>query len=150
MAVDLILLENVSDLGIVGDKVRVADGYARNFLLPRKLATYVTDVNMRQLEIRKQKALQEYKDNLAVAQELGAKLAELSVVTVLANASEDDKLFGSVTNIEIAKALKENGFDIERRNILLEKAIKNLGLADFKVKVHKEVIVNLQVLVSKA
>ena len=150
MGIELILLENVDDLGLVGDKVRVADGYARNFLLPRKLATPVTMINMRQLEVRKAKALEEYEKERNKAEGIATKLIELSAVTVMANASDEQKLFGSVTNIDIAEALTTSGFDIDRRKIFINTPIKTLGLFDFKIKLHQDVTVDLKVLVSKA
>ena len=150
MATELILLENVDNLGLVGESISVADGYARNFLLPRKLALPATQVNMRQLEVRKEKALQQYKEKRAVAENLAKELNDLGVVTVMANASDEQKLFGSITNVEISSALTESGYEINRRDILLKEPIKTLGLFEFKVKLHQDVSIDLKVMVSKA
>ena len=150
MAQELILMNNVESLGSVGDKVRVADGYARNFLIPQGLAVYASKSIMRQLEAKKVQIQNEIDEAIAAAKVIEAKLADTSV-TIPVQADEEEKLFGSITNVEIYNALSEDGFDeIERRDIVVADAIKQLGVYEVEVKLHKEVTAKLKVWVVKA
>jgi large subunit ribosomal protein L9 len=149
MATEIVLLDNVDSLGNVGETVIVKDGYARNYLLPQGLAVPATQAVVRQIEARKAKVQAEYASNVAAATELAAKIAETSV-TIPMQAGEDEKLFGSVTNQDIAKALTEDGFDIERKLIDMPEPLKALGVFEVAVKLHKEVTATLKVWVVKA
>ncbi|MCH2206666.1 MAG: 50S ribosomal protein L9 [Lentisphaerales bacterium] len=149
MAIELILMDNVDHLGNVGDKVKVADGYARNFLLPEGLAVHASQAIVRQLEARKAIVEAKYQEEIAAANEVAAKVAETSI-TVPMQVGEDEKLFGSVTTIEIARLLTEEGLDIERKLIELPEPIKTLGVHEVPVKLHKEVTATLKVWVVKA
>jgi len=142
----LILKENIDTLGHIGDIVKVAPGYARNYLLPKGLAIEATEKNakaldhaMRQLAYKKNKALES-------ARNLAAKLEGLAI-ELLHQAGEEGKLFGSVTNMEIAAFLKENGYDIDRKKIVLAEPIKQLGEYTVPVKIHPEITANLKVCV---
>lgn len=145
----VILKENIETLGHIGDIVKVAPGYARNYLLPKGLAVEATEKNAKELEhVKRQMA---YKKNKALesAKILAAKLGELPVA-LQHKAGEEGKLFGSVTNMEIAAFLKEKGFDIDRKNIVLAEPIKHVGEFEVQVKIHPEVPATLKVTVSAA
>ena len=147
MAVELILMDNIDKLGSVGEKVKVADGYARNYLLPQGLAVHASKAVERQLEARKAAVAKKEEELIAAANELAGKLAETSIPMQV---GEDEKLFGSVTNIDIARLLEEENFDIDRRTIELSEPIKSLGVHEVPVKLHREVTATLKVWVVKA
>jgi large subunit ribosomal protein L9 len=132
MNLQVILNEEVPNLGRPGDVVKVRAGYARNYLLPRKLAVEANSRNLRAFEHQKALAMRRREANRAGALRLKQQLEALTL-TIGANAGEEGKLFGSVTNIDIERALRERGFDIERRKIILAEPIKQLG--DFTVPV---------------
>jgi large subunit ribosomal protein L9 len=145
----VILKENIDTLGHIGDIVKVAPGYARNYLLPKGLAVEATAKNAkeldhvkRQMAYRKDKALQSAKN-------LAAKLAE-TPIALQHKAGEEGKLFGSVTNMEIAAFLKAQGFDIDRKTILLTEPIKQVGEFEVTVKIHPEVSATIKVTVAAA
>ncbi|NOY39871.1 MAG: 50S ribosomal protein L9 [Nitrospirae bacterium] len=140
----IILREDVETLGSMGDIVTVKKGFARNYLLPRNLAVEANPRNIKEFEHHK-RIIQEKANKVRnAAQILAEKIASKPVI-IKAKAGEEDKLFGSVTNIDIQKALKEAGFDIEKRKIVLEEPIKRLGEYNVKVKFHPEVTANLTV-----
>jgi large subunit ribosomal protein L9 len=145
----LILKENIEHLGLIGDIVKVAPGYARNYLLPKGLAVEATEKNAKALDHVKRQMAYKKDKALESAKNLAAKLAE-TPIELLHKAGEEGKLFGSVTNMEIAAFLKEKGFDIDRKTILLAEAIKHVGAFDVTVKVHPEVVATLKVTVSAA
>jgi large subunit ribosomal protein L9 len=123
---EIILQEDVENLGHIGDVIKVRDGYARNYLLPRGLALEASRRNLRMLEHQKRLVAAKKERDQKQAQSLGQQLAALTLV-VAARAGEEDRLFGSVTNQDIEKALHTQGVTIERRKILLEEPIKQLG-----------------------
>jgi large subunit ribosomal protein L9 len=123
---EIILQEDVENLGQIGDVIKVRDGYARNYLLPRSLALEANRRNLRVLEHQKRLVAAKKERALSQAQTLSVQLAALSVV-VPARAGEEDRLFGSVTNLDIEKALKAQGVAVDRRKILLAEPIKQLG-----------------------
>ena len=145
----VILNENIETLGHIGDVVKVAPGYARNYLLPKKLAVVATEGNAKALEHTKRQLA--YKKNKALdsAKALGAKLEALAIV-LSHKAGEEGKLFGAVTNMEIAAYLKANGFDIDRKSIVLADAIKHTGEFTVALKIHPEVTATLKVSVVAA
>jgi large subunit ribosomal protein L9 len=145
----LILKENIEHLGLIGDIVKVAPGYARNYLLPKGLAVEATEKNAKALDHVKRQMAYKKDKALESAKNLAAKLTELPI-ELLHKAGEEGKLFGSVTNMEIAAFLKEKGFDIDRKTILLVEAIKHVGSFDVTVKVHPEIVATLKVTVSAA
>lgn len=149
MAVELILIEDVEELGKLGEKVRVADGYARNYLLPRNLAVSVTGANLRRLEAKKLRMQQEHEERIEVAQALAEKIGQESV-TIPVQASEEDKLYGSVTGTQIAEALAESGITIDRHAVVLEEPIKELGVYSVKLSLHADVEATLKVWVVRA
>ena len=145
----LILNENIEHLGHIGDIVKVAPGYARNYLLPKGLAVEATEKNAKALEHVKRQMAYKKDKALESARNLGAKLAE-TLIVLQHKAGDEGKLFGSVTNMEIAAFLKAKGFDIDRKTILLAEPIKHVGEFEVVVKVHPEVSATLKVTVSAA
>jgi large subunit ribosomal protein L9 len=145
----VILNENIETLGHIGDIVKVAPGYARNYLLPKKLAVVATEKNAKALEHTKRQMA--YKKNKALesAKNLGAKLEALQIV-LSHKAGEEGKLFGAVTNMDIAAYLKTNGFEIDRKSIVLTDAIKHTGEYSVMVKFHPEVTATLKLTVAAA
>jgi large subunit ribosomal protein L9 len=126
LEMEVILREDVPHLGHIGDIVKVRPGYARNYLLPRGLATVADKRNLRVLEHEKRIVEEKRKRALSAAEQLARKIAATSV-TITARAGDEGKLFGSVTNIDIERALGEAGLTIERRRIRLDEPIKTLG-----------------------
>ena len=144
----VILLERISRLGSVGDTVKVRDGFARNFLLPQKKALRATSDNVAYFETKRAALERSNAESRAVAEKRAAGMVNLSV-TVIRQASDDGKLYGSVAVRDIAEALKEAGHDIERRYIDLNSAIKSLGVYEAVVHLHPEVSVPLKVNVAR-
>ena len=140
----VILLEDVPSLGKVGDKVKVADGYGRNYLLPRKKAILATEKSVKALEHQKRLIQQRIgkmkKDAARIAQEI-----EKLSCTFAKAVGESGKLFGSVTSMEIEDYLKANGIQVDRKMIHLEEPIKNLGMFTVPVKLNPEVTAQLKV-----
>lgn len=145
----VVLLEEVPYLGKTGDMVKVADGYGRNYLIPQKKAVEATSKNIRLLEC--QKSLIEGKLDKAQkdAEKLAKRISEVSC-TVVKQAGEEDKLFGSVTNMDIEESLKGEGIEIDRKKIILDEPIKKLGIYTVPVRLYPEVTANLKVWVVKA
>ncbi len=141
---EVILREDVVDLGSVGDVVKVKPGFARNYLLPRGLAVIADKRNIRVLEHQKRLAADKRERDRRQAQTLADRVNSLRVV-IKARAGEEGKLFGSVTNLDIEKALAEQGHVIERRRIRLEEPIKSIG--EHVVPVHLAAGVNARVTV---
>jgi large subunit ribosomal protein L9 len=138
MNVQVILSEEVPNLGRPGDVVKVRAGYARNYLLPRRLAVEANSRNLRAFEHQKKLAMLRREVNKGAALKLKQRLEALTLM-VGANAGEEGKLFGSVTNIDIERALRERGFEIERRKIILAEPIKQLGEFTITVRLDPEV-----------
>ena len=149
MAFEVILQEDVPNLGRIGDVVRVKPGYARNFLLPRGLATEASRKNLRMLEHQKRViALKAERDHRSA--ESAAKGLEGLRLVVKARAGEEGRLFGSVTNIDIERLLADRGITIDRRKIHLSEPIKQLGTHSVAVQVGREVRATIQVVVESA
>ncbi len=138
MNVQVILNEDVPNLGRPGDVVKVRAGYARNYLLPRRLAVEANSRNLSAFEHQKALAMRRREANRAQALKLKQQLEALSL-TIGANAGEEGKLFGSVTNIDIERALRERGVDVERRKIILAEPIKQLGDYTIAVRLDAEI-----------
>ena len=141
---EVILREHIDNLGRRGDLVKVADGYARNYLLPRKLALLATDGNKKVIEREKVKFDVKEAEEQKVAQAIADRLASVEV-EIARKVGETDALFGSVTNADIAEALAAKGFDIDRRKIALPEPIKRLSETTVPVKLHRDVVVQLKV-----
>ena len=145
----VILQENMENLGHIGDVVKVAPGYARNYLIPKGFAMPANEKNTKALEHAKRQL--EYKKNkvLELAKGIVAKIEGL-VLNLVHAAGEEGKLFGSVTNMELAEQLKAHGLEIDRKKIVLADPIKHTGEYAVPVKIHPEVTATLKVIVSKA
>jgi len=144
MAIEVLLMTDVKDLGTTGKVVNVSEGYARNCLFPRKLAAPVTPSALKRIEKVKREQGAAKEASLKSAREMAAKIAGCSC-TVPVKLGEADKMFGSVTVGAIADVLRAQGVEIDRHQILLENPIKELGVYDVKVKVHPEVDATLKV-----
>ncbi|OFZ18772.1 MAG: 50S ribosomal protein L9 [Bdellovibrionales bacterium GWB1_55_8] len=144
----VILRENVDNLGRIGDVVKVSDGYARNFLLPRNLVVTADEKNVAMIEHHKRSLEKKRLAQRGAAEELAKKLNDFSC-TITRKAGEHDKLFGSVGSGDIADALKKAGYQIEKRVIHLEHAIKTLGVHPVTIKLEPEVTATLKVWVVK-
>lgn len=145
---EVILLERINRLGAVGDVVKVKPGFARNFLLPLKKALRATDENKKVFEAKRAVLEKQSNDAKKEAEKLAKGMQNLSV-TIIRQASEDGKLYGSVAVRDVADALKEAGHTIERRLIDLNTAIKNLGVYEAVVNLHPEVQVPVKVQVAR-
>lgn len=145
----VILQEDVANLGSTGDVLDVADGYGRNFLLPRKLAVLADERNTRRMDHQKRLASARQAKVLVAAKELAGKING-TAVSIKRQAAAEDKIFGSVTNQDIAEALASQGVVVDRRSIALADPIKNIGVFQVPVKVHKDVDANVKVYVIRA
>src|SRR5262245_42692214 len=141
---EVILREHVDNLGRRGEVVKVADGYARNYLLPRKLALPVTEGNKKQIERERAKFEAREAEETKVAQALAARLTDLEVV-IARRVGETEALYGSVTSADVADALAAKGFDIDKRKLQMGDAIKKIGDVDVPVKLHREVTATIKV-----
>lgn len=145
----IILREDMKELGKAGDVVEVKEGYARNFLIPRNLAVGADAGHMRQLE-HERKVLREKKEKgLKDAKSLADKITAASC-TIPVQVGEEEKIFGSVTAIDIAESLKKEGLEIDKKNIQLEEPIKSLGVFTVPIRIVPEVEAKLKVWVVKA
>jgi large subunit ribosomal protein L9 len=134
----VILRQNFESLGNIGDLVDVKEGYARNFLLPRKIAYVALESNMRALEEEKKQVAKKVQQELTTAETLASELEKVSV-TIPVQVGEEDKIFGSVTTQMIADALKEKGYELDKRKIEIEEPIKTLGIYSINIKLHTKV-----------
>ena len=145
---DVILREDIDKLGTRGQLVKVAPGYARNFLLPNKMAVAATESNKKIVEQERQAHLRREAKVEGEAKDLGQMLGKVAI-TISQKAGENDQLFGSVTSKDIAEALELQGYTIERRKIVLEEPIKTLGEFKVPVRLHREVTAHVKVVVEK-
>ena len=145
---EVILLEHVEKLGKMGEKVSVKNGYARNYLLPQKKALRATEANMAFYEKQKAELEAHNKKLFEEASKLSDSLKGFSDV-LIRQAAETGQLYGSVTIRDIASAIKEAGFNVERRQVYLEKAIKDLGVYEVKLNLHPEISQSILVNVAR-
>ena len=141
---EVILREHVDNLGKRGDVVKVAEGYARNFLLPRKLALAVTETNKRQIDREKKVAEARDAEEKLQAETLAQRISALEI-EIARRVGENDTLYGSVTSADIAQALQTKGFEIDKKRIHLGEPLKALGETTIPVKIHREVTAQLKV-----
>jgi len=141
---NVILKEDVKNLGKMGDVVTVKEGYARNFLFPKGLAVEANEKNVKALEHTKRQILDRAKKIKTDAETMAAKFAG-KTITITAKAGEEEKLFGSVTTADIAEALKKDGHEVDKKKIHLEEPIRRLGTYTVSVKVHPEVSADVTV-----
>ena len=145
---EIILREDIDKLGQRGQLVKVTAGYARNFLLPRKLAVAATESNKKIVEQERQAHLRREAKQVSEAQDLGTMMAAVSV-TIHQKAGENDQLFGSVTASDVAVALEKLGYTIDRKKVHLEEPIKTLGDFQVSLRLHKDVSIDIPVHVVK-
>lgn len=145
----VILQEDVANLGVMGDVVTVADGYGRNFLIPRSLASLVDDSKVLAIQHQKKVAANKRAKALAEAQALAEKLNN-TAISLKRPAGDEDKLFGAVTNRDIADALTAEGFAVDRRAVHLEDPIKTIGVFHVDVKLPLGVAAQVKVYVLRA
>jgi large subunit ribosomal protein L9 len=143
----ILLREDVDDLGARGEIVRVRSGYARNYLLPRKLAVEATTTNVKQIEAERARLLKKEATERATAQGQADQLGALAL-EFKRKAGEQGALYGSVTSMDIAEELKQRGYEIERHRIHLREPLKRLGDFTVPVRLHREVTVDLKVRVA--
>ncbi|MEK7333124.1 MAG: 50S ribosomal protein L9 [Nitrospirota bacterium] len=140
----VILKEDVKNLGKMGDIITVAEGHARNFLLPKKLAVEALTENIKALEHQKKMIQEKAKKVKNVSQDLANRISSLTL-SIKAKAGEEDKIFGSITSMDIAAALKNEGIDIDKKKISLEEPIKRLGSYAVSIKIHTEISAQLNI-----
>ena len=140
----VILRQNFEPLGQIGDVVEVKDGYARNYLLPHKIAYTALKGNIRALEEEKQNVAKKSQQELNAADKLAAELEKVSI-TIPVQVGEEDKIFGSVTTQMIVDALKEKGYDVDKRKVEIEETIKTLGIYSVNIKLHPSVSTTIKV-----
>ncbi len=143
----VILSQRLPNLGEMGETVKVKDGYARNYLIPRKLAVSLTSASARQIEHERHMIARREEKVRAQLQEVSKKMEELTV-EIKARAGEEEKLFGSVTSAHIAEHLKALGYETDRKSILLEEPIKSLGIYTVPVKLGSGIEANVKVWVT--
>ena len=140
----VILLEDIPSLGKVGDKVKVSDGYGRNYLIPQKKAILATEKGLKAIEHQKRQVQQQLDKAKKDAEKEAQQIGQLSC-TFAKPVGESGKLFGSVTSMEIEGFLKENGIEVDRKKILLEEPIKSVGMYNVPIKLNPEVTAHLKV-----
>jgi large subunit ribosomal protein L9 len=138
MAMEILLMADVAGLGAQGDVVKVADGYARNYLIPKSIGAPVTEATRRRLAKLQKDREKTRESELRAAREQAARLEKVSC-TLSVKTGEDEKMYGSVTVTDIVDALKQQGIEIDKHKILLEQPIRELGVFDIGVKLHPDV-----------
>ena len=141
---EVILREHVDNLGRRGEVVKVADGYARNYLLPRKLALLATEGNRKQIEREREKFEAKETEERKVAEAMAERMGAIEI-EIARKVGETDALYGSVTTGDIADALAAKGFEIDRRKLVLREPIKKLSEVDVPIKLHREVTTTVKV-----
>ncbi len=145
---EVILIKDVNKIGRAGTVVKVKDGFARNFLMPKGLATVVTPGNLKKLEQDKQKILLESEKKKGKANDLKARLDSFSL-TISVLAQEDENLYGSIAAVDISDALKNEGIEVDKGCIILDNPIKSLGIYEIPLILHPEVKSKLKVWIVK-
>ncbi len=140
----VILMEDIKKIGMMGQIVDVADGFARNYLVPKGLAVEANTKNIRSVEHEKKIVHEKARKVKDSAQDISSKISAMTI-TIKAKAGEEGKLFGSVTTMDIAEALHSEGIEIDKKRISLEEPIKRLGSYSVSVKLHPEVSVQLNI-----
>lgn len=144
----IILMQDFESLGLEGDIVDVANGYARNYLIPKGIAVRSDNATLKTLEVRKEKIMARRVKDKKSAEQVGEKISQM-IVNLRRKSGEEDRLYGSVTSRDIAQELEKGGVVIDRRKIVLEEAIRTLGEFEVSVKLYPEVIARLKVVVDK-
>lgn len=145
---EVILLDSVDKLGSRGQTVKVKSGFARNFLFPRKLALPATEGNKKVFQENERHIIKRDIEAAGAARARAAKLGELSV-SITVQVGEEDKMYGSVTSLDIVRKLAEQGHEIDRREVLMDEPIKQLGVYTIDLRLHRDVTTPVQVSVVK-
>ena len=145
---NIILMENVEKLGQVGDVVKVKNGYARNYLLPRQLGMPATTGNIKRIEKEKAKRLTIFEADKKAAQQKAEILSKVSL-TITVEVNDQEKLYGAVSENEILEALEAEGQKIDKKSLVLEKPIDDLGIFEIGVKLHPQVVARIRLWVTK-
>lgn len=145
---DVILTQDISKLGKMGEVVKVKDGYARNFLFPKKLAYVATSTNLKRIELLDKKRKAQYETEKQSAQGYAEKLSKVSC-TVAVEVNDLDRLYGAVNEMDIVKALDVEGHKIDKKDIILEKSIEELGIFEVGIKLHPDVTAKIRLWVTK-
>ncbi len=145
---EVILNQDVPSLGKAGDVVKVKDGYARNYLLPRQVGMAATKANLKKIELHKAKVAAVYEAARKEAETLAAKIGKVSC-TITVEVNEQDKLYGAVADNDILRALEQEGIKFERKDLVIEKAVEELGIFEIGVKLHPEVTGKFRLWVTK-
>ena len=145
---EVILSQDVVKLGKIGDVIKVKDGYARNFLIPQKKAYLATSLNLKRIEQQEKKKRAQYEKEMKEAESLANKLNKISA-TVTAEVNDLEKLYGAISETEIVKALEVEGFNIDKKSIIVEKPIDELGIFEIGIKLHSEVTAKVRLWVTK-
>ena len=145
---NIILMENVEKLGAVGEVIKVKDGYARNYLFPRKLAITASAGNVKRVEREKAKRLAAFEEQKKLAQQEAEVLSKVSV-TVAVEVNDQEKLYGAVSETEILQALEAENHKIDKKSLVIEKPIDELGIFEIGVKLHPQVIAKVRLWVTK-
>ena len=145
---EVILSQNVDKIGNSGEVVKVKEGFARNYLIPRKLAYVATAENLKRIAQLEKKRQAEREQQKKEAQSLAEKLSKVSC-TISVEVNDRDKLYGSISEIDVVRALDVEGFKVEKSSVILEKPIEELGIFEVGVKLHPEVIAKIRLWVTK-
>jgi len=146
--VKLILLQDVEKLGKSGEVISVKDGYARNYLLPKNLALLATEQNLKAFEIERKRKEEAQEKEVLEAQQLAERISRTSC-TIAVEVGRDDKLFGSVTSMDIQKALETEGLIVDKKKIDLKEHINQIGIYSVPIRLHPDVTANLKLWVVK-
>ena len=145
---EIILSQDIDTLGKLGQVVKVKDGYARNFLIPGKLAYVATAANLKRIEQQEKNRKIQYEKDKKESEELAEKLSKASC-TLSVEVNDLDKLYGAVSEIDIAKALEVEGFTVDKKDIVIENPIEELGIFEIGVHLHSEVTAKIRLWVTK-
>ena len=145
---EVILTQDVPLLGKTGDVVKVKDGYARNLLFPKKIAYIATPANLKHIQQLEKKRQDAYAADKAGAQQIAEKVSKTSC-TVSVEVNDQEKLYGSITEIDVAKALEVEGFQVDKKQIKFEQPIEELGIFEIGVEIHPEVTAKVRLWVTK-
>jgi len=145
---EVILCQDVEKLGKTGDVVNVKDGFARNFLFPNKKAYVATQANLKRIEQEKQKRAAVEEKARKDMEELAGKISKVSC-SIAVEVNDLEKLYGSVTEVDIARALEAEGYTVDKKDIILEKPIEDLGIFEVPVRLHRDVTAKIRLWVTK-
>ena len=144
----VILLQDFESLGLEGDIVDVARGYARNYLIPKGIAIESSDANLKALEMNKEKIMARHLKDKEAAEGARERISQITV-NLRRKAGEEDKLYGSVTSRDVAEELEKEGVAVDRRKIILDESIRTLGEFEVSIKLHQEVIAKIKLVVER-